>query len=144
MGSTSSGLRLHGWYVPSRNGAAVAPMHGTGSNRLGVADHARLLTRNGYGVLIFDLHGDGESDGRSTSLPSRFAAGRPTPRSTPGARPHVHAGRIGLIGVSLGGEVAIQAAVRHSEWGATVLEGIQGASPADMQASDPTRPPTPR
>jgi Serine aminopeptidase, S33 len=86
--STSSGLRLHGWYVPSRNGAAVAVMHGTGTNRLGVADHARLLARNGYAVLIFDLHGHGESDGRSTSLPSRFPAGRPTPRSTPcaGAR----------------------------------------------------------
>jgi uncharacterized protein len=84
--STSSGLRLHGWYVPSRNGAAVAVMHGTGSNRLGVADHARLLARSGYGVLIFDLHGHGESNGRSTSLPSRFPAGRPTPRSTTCAR----------------------------------------------------------
>ena len=41
--TTADGLRVHGWYVPSRNGAAVAVMHGTGSNRLGVADHARLL-----------------------------------------------------------------------------------------------------
>jgi hypothetical protein len=70
--TTGNGLRLHGWYVPSRNGAAVAVMHGTSSNRLGVADHARLLARHDYGVLIFDFHGHGASDGRSTSLPARF------------------------------------------------------------------------
>src|SRR4051794_34128692 len=45
--TTAGGLRLRGWYVPSRNGAAVALMHGTGSNRLGAADHARMLVRHG-------------------------------------------------------------------------------------------------
>ncbi len=76
---TASGLRLRGWYVPSRNGAAVAVMHGTGSNRLGVADHARLLARHGYGVLIFDFHGHGTSDGRSTSS-LRASSRTPTQR----------------------------------------------------------------
>jgi uncharacterized protein len=134
---TASGLRLRGWYVPSRNGAAVAVMHGTGSNRLGVADHARLLARRGYGVLLFDLHGHGESDGRSTSLPSRFQPDADAALAYLRQRPDVRAGRIGIVGVSLGGEVAIHAAARHPEWRATVLEGVQGVSPADMQASDP-------
>jgi uncharacterized protein len=49
----------------------------------------------------------------------------------------VRAGRIGAIGVSLGGEVAIHAAARRPEWRAMVLEGVQGASPADMKASRP-------
>lgn len=47
------------------------------------------------------------------------------------------AARIGVIGVSLGREVAIHAAARSPEWRATVLEGVPGASPADMQASEP-------
>jgi pimeloyl-ACP methyl ester carboxylesterase len=135
--TTASGLRLRGWYVPSRNGAAVAVLHGTGSNRLGVADHARLLARHAYGALIFDLNGHGDSDGRSTSLPSRFQQDADAALAYLRQRPDVRAGRIGIVGVSLGGEVAIQAAARRPEWRATVLEGVQGASPADMKASEP-------
>ena len=134
---TASGLRLRGWYVPSRNGAGVAVMHGTGSNRLGVADHARLLAQHGYGVLIFDLHGHGQSNGRSTSLPSRFQGDADAALAYLRQRPDVRAGRIAVVGVSLGGEVAIQAAARHPEWRATVLEGVQGGSPVDMKASEP-------
>jgi pimeloyl-ACP methyl ester carboxylesterase len=135
--TTANGLRLRGWYVPSRNGAAVAVLHGTGSNRLGVADHARLLARHGYGVLIFDLHGHGQSDGRSTSVPGRLQQDAAAALAYLRQRPDVHAGRIGIVGISLGGEVAIQAAAHHPEWRATVLEGVQGASPADMKASQP-------
>jgi pimeloyl-ACP methyl ester carboxylesterase len=135
--TTANGLHLRGWYVPSRNGAAVAVLHGTGSNRLGVADHARLLIRHGYGALIFDLQGHGESDGRSTSVPARFQPDADAALAYLQRRPDVRDGRIGVIGVSLGGEVAIDAAARHPEWRATVLEGVQGGSPADMQASKP-------
>jgi pimeloyl-ACP methyl ester carboxylesterase len=112
-------------------------MHGTGSNRLGVADHARLLARHGYGVLIFDLHGHGESDGRSTSLPSRFQQDAEAALAYLRQRPDVRADRIGIVGVSLGGEVAVHAAARDPEWRAIVLEGVQGGSPADMTASEP-------
>jgi uncharacterized protein len=135
--TTADGLRLLGWYVPSRNGAAVAVMHGTGSNRLGVADHARLLARRGYGVLIFDFQGHGVSDGRSTSLPARFQQDADAALEYLRQRRDVRVERIGVIGVSLGGEVAIQAAARDNRWRAVVLEGVQGGSPADMQASEP-------
>jgi pimeloyl-ACP methyl ester carboxylesterase len=135
--TTANGLRVRGWYVPSRNGAAVAVIHGTGSNRVGVAGHARLLARHGYGVLLFDLHGHGESDGRSTSLPARFRQDADAALAFLRRRPDVRDGRIGVIGVSLGGEVAIHAAAGDPGWRATVLEGVQGGSPADMEASDP-------
>ena len=97
--TTASGLRLRGWYLPSRNGAAVAVLHGTGSNRLGVADHARLLARHGYGVLIFDLHGHGESDGHSMSLPARLQQDADAALAYLRRRPDVRAGRIGIVGV---------------------------------------------
>lgn len=40
---TSDGVRLSGWYVPSRAGAAVVLLHGAGSTRSGVLDHAIVL-----------------------------------------------------------------------------------------------------
>ena len=57
--TTSDGLRLAGWYVPSRNGAAVIAFPG----RNGPQAHTRMLARHGYGVLLFDRRGQGESEG---------------------------------------------------------------------------------
>ena len=57
--TTSDGLELSGWYVPSRNGAAVIAFPG----RNGPQKPARFLARHGYGVLLFDRRGESESDG---------------------------------------------------------------------------------
>ena len=57
--TTSDGLRLEGWFVPSRNGATVIAFPG----RSGPQKHARMLVRHGYGVLLFDRRGEGASEG---------------------------------------------------------------------------------
>ena len=56
---TSDGLKLVGWYVPSKNGAAVIAFPG----RKGPQEKARMLARHGYGVLLFDRRGEGDSEG---------------------------------------------------------------------------------
>jgi hypothetical protein len=56
---TNDGLELEGWYVPSRNGAAVISFPG----RSGPQKQARMLIRHGYGVLLFDRRGEGASEG---------------------------------------------------------------------------------
>jgi pimeloyl-ACP methyl ester carboxylesterase len=56
--TTSDGLELFGWYVPSRNRAAVIVFPGRGGNP---AAHARMLARHGYGALLFDNRGHGVS-----------------------------------------------------------------------------------
>jgi alpha-beta hydrolase superfamily lysophospholipase len=61
--TTSDGLTLQGWYIPSANGAAVILTHHMASNRVGVLETAYMLARNGYGVLLFDLRAHGESQG---------------------------------------------------------------------------------
>jgi hypothetical protein len=63
--STSDGLDLAGWYIPSKNHAAVLLVHGGGGSREGVAAHAEMFARNGYGVLLYDARGRGESEGRT-------------------------------------------------------------------------------
>ncbi|HXN30272.1 MAG TPA: hypothetical protein VN894_00360, partial [Polyangiaceae bacterium] len=47
----SSGATVRGWFVPSRNGAAVVLVHGSGGDRSHVAAEARLLANAGFGAL---------------------------------------------------------------------------------------------
>ena len=56
---TSDGLQLEGWYVPSKNRAAVIAFAG----RKGTQRPTRMLVRHGYGVLLFDRRGEGDSEG---------------------------------------------------------------------------------
>ncbi len=58
--TTADGLTLRGWYVPSRNGAAVIVSPGRSA---AVQRHAALFARHRYGVLVFDRRGEGKSEG---------------------------------------------------------------------------------
>jgi predicted acyl esterase len=62
--TTSDGLTLAGWYVPSKNGPAVISFPG----RAGSQKPARVLARHGYGVLVFDRRGEGESEGEPNAF----------------------------------------------------------------------------
>lgn len=121
-------LELSGWYVRPRNGATVIALHGTGSNRLGVERHSRLLVRHGYGVLALDLRGHGESDGRSTSAPWTMDEDVSAVLTWLRARDEVDPQRIGLVGVSMGGEVAVRVAASERAIRATVAEGLNGGA----------------
>jgi uncharacterized protein len=61
---TGDGLELEGWYIPSKNGAAVIAFPG----RSGPRKPARFLARHGYGVLLFDRRGEGDSEGDPNAL----------------------------------------------------------------------------
>ncbi|MFC5263172.1 alpha/beta hydrolase [Kribbella qitaiheensis] len=63
--ATADGIILAGWYIPSRNRAAVVLLHGAGSTRSSVLEHAVVLARHEYGVLLFDARGHGRSGGRA-------------------------------------------------------------------------------
>jgi uncharacterized protein len=117
--TTSDGIRLRGWYVPSRNGAAVISFPG----RKGTQAPARMLARHGYGVLLFDRRGEAESGGdpnawgwagyRDVDAAVHFLQGRSD----------VEPGRIGGIGLSVGGEMMLEAAARTHGLNALVSEG---------------------
>ena len=62
---TDDGVRLAGWYLPSTTGAAVVLLHGAGSTRSDVLAHAAVLARHGFGVLMIDVWGHGDSAGRA-------------------------------------------------------------------------------
>ncbi len=90
---TSDGLTLHGWYVRSRNGAAVIAFPG----RKGPQRQARMLIRHGYGVLLFDRRGEGASDGDPNAFGWGGAKDVDAAVAFLRGRPDVRGGRIGGI-----------------------------------------------
>jgi pimeloyl-ACP methyl ester carboxylesterase len=129
---SQDGLKLSGWYLPSRNGAAVILVHGYGGNRLAMISQAKALARGGYGALLFDLRAHGESDGRL------FAMGWDATADVLGAldylrrRMDVRPGRIGALGVSMGGQVVLRAAALTEELRAVVADGPGPATSRDV------------
>jgi len=116
---TSDGLKLVGWYVPSRNGAAVIVFPG----RKGPQRQTRMLARHGYGVLLFDRRGEGNSDGD----PNAFGWGGDRDITAAIAflehRPDVDPDRIGGIGLSVGGELMLESAAKSDGLKAVASEG---------------------
>lgn len=116
---TSDGLELQGWYVPSKNGAAVIAFPG----RSGSQAHTRMLARHGYGVLLFDRRGEGKSEGDSNLLGWGGDKDILAAIEFLKSRPDVDRGKIGGLGLSVGGELMLQAAAETDELAAVVSEG---------------------
>ncbi len=129
--TTADGVPLSGWYIPSTNGAAVAVLHGSGSTRSGVLDQAAVLAGHGYGVLLYDDRGHGRSGGAGMDFGWWGDLDVAAAVSYLESRPDVEPGRIGVLGLSMGGEQAINAAATDSRIRAVVAEGVQPKLPAD-------------
>jgi hypothetical protein len=124
----SDGVRLAGWYARSRNGAAIVLVHGGGGDRQGTIRHARMLANAGYGVLLYDARGRGESAGHENAF------GWQWDRDVRGAvsyltRRGIH--RIGLLGISTGAEAVVTEAASDTRVEAVVSDGLQGRTAAD-------------
>ena len=117
--TTSDGLRLRGWYIPSRNGAAIVDFPG----RLGTQEHARMLARHGYGVLLFDRRGEGRSEGSGNLLGWGGDKDIIAAVDWLKQRPDVDPRRIGGIGLSVGGELMLEAAAKDPDLRAIVSDG---------------------
>lgn len=120
---TADGVDLAGWWVPSENGAAVVLLHGAGSTRTSVLDHAAVLASHGYGVLLLDARGHGGSDGRGMDFGWYGERDVDAALDFLAVQAEVAAHRIGIVGLSMGGEVAIGAAGADPRVGAVVAEG---------------------
>ncbi len=123
----SGGRELSAWWVPSRNGAAVLVGHGSGGSRERVMEEIRMLARHGYGVLAFDLFGNGESSGHSNGLGDNAQPAVDAALDWVEAR---NPGPIAAFGSSLGGEVLLEAAARDPRLRAVVSDGA--ARPEDQ------------
>ncbi len=128
---TDDGVRLAAWYVPSTNGAAVVLMAGAGGVRSDEVDHAAVLARHGYGVLLLDVRGHGDSDGDAMLWGWHGAADVSAAVDLLATRPDVTGGRIAAMGMSMGAEEAIDAIGVDGRVRAAVAEGASGQGPHD-------------
>jgi dienelactone hydrolase len=128
---TSDGLLLKGWYIKSRNGAAVISFPGRASSQ----KRAKLLARHGYGVLLFDRRGEGESEGDPNGFGWQGERDIHAAVAYLQGRPDVDPERIGGIGLSVGGEMMIEAAAESTALKAIVSEGGSSRSVRDELAN---------
>jgi uncharacterized protein len=127
---STDGLRIAGWYAPSRNRAAIVVSHGTNADRSSMLPELRLLAAAGFGVLAFDWPGDGDSEGRGDIHYGPIERHALTAAlSWVAARPEVDPNRIGGLGFSIGGFLMTQVAALDPRLRAVVIE----AAPPDYE-----------
>jgi fermentation-respiration switch protein FrsA (DUF1100 family) len=130
---SSDGLELSGWYRPSRNRGAIVIVHGGGGDRTGAVRHAELLARHGYGVLVYDSRGRGESEGNPVAMGWGWEKDVAGALEFLGRRDDVDPDRIGALGLSTGADVLFEVAAEDRNLKAVVADGATAESFADVR-----------
>ena len=108
---------------PLQNRAAVVLLPGSGSTRSSVLEHAVVLARHGFGVLLFDPRGHGGSGGQAMDFGWYGEQDVPAAVTFLQQQPDIDPARIGAVGLSMGGEQAIGALAVDPRIRAVVAEG---------------------
>lgn len=115
---------LHGWWIPSASGQdsgpAVVVLHGWGGNAEMMLPLARPLHEAGLGALFIDARCHGLSDDDSFASLPRFAEDVDHACEWLIGQAGVAAGKIGLIGHSVGAGAVLLAAARRPTVAAVV------------------------
>ncbi len=115
---TRDGVELSAWYVPPLNRAAIVTFP-----RAWTVKQARMLVRNGYGVLMVDPRGYGDSEGDPNAYGWGSTADIDAAVAWLRRQDDVRRRRIGGLGLSMGGEQMIEAAAANPRLKAIVSEG---------------------
>jgi pimeloyl-ACP methyl ester carboxylesterase len=134
---TADGVRLEAWYVPSENGAAVVLLAGAGSTRDGEVERAAALAGEGFGVLMLDVRGHGGSGGEANLMGWYGELDVKPGIDYLLERADVRDGRVGVVGMSMGGQQAVAAAGDDPRIRAVVADGVVGRHSSEIDASDP-------
>jgi pimeloyl-ACP methyl ester carboxylesterase len=115
---TDDGTRVAGWLLPSSNGAVIIFLHGSPGNRKQLLPVAVSLNEHGYGALLLDMPGHGESGGSADwGVGSYNTVKRAIDLASKGAGIR----HIALFGYSMGSFIAVQIAAQELRVNALVL-----------------------
>jgi fermentation-respiration switch protein FrsA (DUF1100 family) len=120
--TTRDGVTIRGWYIPSKNRAAVILLHPMASNRLGTLEHGLMFAGNGYGVLMIDQRAHGESGGDVLTFGGDEYLDVVAAVDYLQARPDVDPKRIGVMGFSLGASASLLSGARDSRLAAVAAD----------------------
>jgi len=119
----TDGVWLSGWKIArDPQQPWIILCHGLGANKADMLDIAAALAQAGYNLLAFDFRAHGESQGRTTSfgwVEQRDLGGA---LAFLGKQPDVPDRPYGILGISMGGAVAITVAARDERLGAIAVD----------------------
>jgi pimeloyl-ACP methyl ester carboxylesterase len=127
------GVPLVGDFVAPRNGAAVILIHGLYANREQLLPEAHLLAEHGYGVLIYDNRAHGDSGGSTATWGQLESEDAARAVDYVQQRTGLPAGKIGLIGLSIGGTAALRETSGDPRIGALVVEATYSSMGEEVQ-----------
>lgn len=136
---TNDGITLAGWYVPPQeeHDAVIVLLHGAHGDRTGTSWFARQFIDAGYGVLLYDQRALGESTGEMISFGWLDGADLLTVVDYLANRPEVDPDRIGVVGLSGGGHIALNAAhIAPDRFGGMWLDGVQAQRIEDFPEAE--------
>jgi fermentation-respiration switch protein FrsA (DUF1100 family) len=119
---TSDGLKLVGWFVPSRNGAVVILQHGYKSTREELLNEAEMLYRHGYGLLLTTVRAHDYSEGEIITFGMYEVQDMEAWYQYLLTRDDIETNRIGMLGNSFGGMLVIQYAAQNQNIKAVVAD----------------------
>ena len=125
---TSDGTALSAWFLPHpKPRGALLLLHGYGACKEDLLDIAVGLRRKTpFHLLMLDFRAQGASEGRRVSFGHREVGDVEAALNWFGRRPGCQDLPVGCLGVSMGGAVAILAALRFKTLQAVVVDSVYG------------------
>jgi uncharacterized protein len=130
--SAADGTVLAGWLTPGTNGRTVIVIPGGGATRDNTLAQSAVLARNGFTVLNYDPRGVGESGGREMLFGWGWESDLGAAVDFLETQPGVEATRIGVLGLSIGAQVALSGAASDRRLRAVVAEGASARVCGDL------------
>ncbi len=123
--TTSDGYRLRGWFIDKGSDTTIVAIHGYTASKY-EEDYMKpvidMLARNGYNVVAFDFRAHGDSDGEITTLGLKEVEDYMRIIDWLKSEKPDKAGKIGVIGYSMGGAVTIMLSAKDKRINAAVAD----------------------
>jgi fermentation-respiration switch protein FrsA (DUF1100 family) len=118
--TNADGQKLVGWLIPSQNGAVIIMQHGYKSTRSEMLNEAEMMHRHGYGALITSIRAHDYSEGQLITFGMYEVQDMEAWYKYLLMRSDIGPSKIGIIGNSFGGMLAIQFAAQNKNIKAVV------------------------
>jgi pimeloyl-ACP methyl ester carboxylesterase len=119
----ADGDHVEAWHLPGVRRGAVLLLHGFGRTHQRMWRYGAFLNHAGYDVLAFDFRSSRRRDRKPTTLGHHELLDAQGALDWLRALPSLDGQRIGLLGESLGGSIALLLAARNPDIAAVVVDG---------------------